>query len=76
MARIVAKLTGGPRDGERVSVDAYQQEVATEARDDDGNRVGRYVKDDQTLRPAEPEDVEGFDGHGVEQAADFHYQEA
>lgn len=74
--RIVAKLVGGPRDGERVSVDAAQEEVASEARDDAGERVGRYVKDGTTLRPVEAGEGDGFEGHDAEQACDFGYQEA
>lgn len=103
MSRIVANLMGGPRDGQQVSVEDDVTEVASGVTDGeqasdipgkDGplmtpTPVGRYVKNEATLRSAKdadlrdphpnstPErpvaDLERFD-HPIDLACDFTYE--
>lgn len=82
VAHCVAGAHGpGPLDGQKFSVDDRQTQIDGFDHDDDGAAVGRYVRDDSTRRPIEPGDPEldiegdadGFDGHGIEHAADYAY---
>lgn len=70
--RIAANCIGGPLDGQVFSIDEEQTEIAGMGAMGEHEK---YVRSKKPLKDASDADVEGFDGHGIEQTADFIYDE-